>query len=129
MKIQTGYRGEVEYSKEDIITIEDSLYGFEDKNKFILIGNVEPELPFHWLQSIEDESVTFVITDPFLFVEKYDFEIDDVTVDQLNIESPEDLMIYTMAIIPELVEDITINLKSPLVLNIKERKAKQIILN
>jgi flagellar assembly factor FliW len=129
LKIQTDYRGEVEYSKEDIITIEDSLYGFEDKKEFILIGNVEPELPFHWLQSIEDENVTFVITDPFLFVEKYDFEIDDHTVDQLKIESPEDLMIYTMAIIPESVEDITINLKSPLVLNIKERKAKQIILN
>lgn len=129
MKIQTDYRGEVDYEKEDIIHIEDSIYGFEGKKEFILIGNVEPELPFHWLQSIEDDKVTFVITDPFLFVEQYDFEVDDLTVEQLNINEPEDIMVYTMVIIPEVVEEMTINLKSPLILNIKERKAKQVILN
>ena len=129
LKIQTDYRGEVEYEKEDIIHIEESLYGFEGFKDFILIGNVEPGLPFHWLQSIEDENVTFVITDPFLFVEKYDFELDEHTVDQLNIEAIEDILVYTTAIIPEKVEDITLNLKSPIIINLKERKGKQVILN
>ena len=129
MKIQTDYRGEVDYQEDDVIHMTDSLYGFEGVKKFILIANVEPGLPFHWLQSIEDESLTFVITDPFLFVEKYDFELDDRTVEQLNIESVEDILVYTTAIIPEKVEDITINLKSPIIINLKERKGKQVILN
>lgn len=129
MKLVTDYRGEVEYEKEDIIHFEDSMYGFDGKQDFLLIGNVEPELPFHWLQSIEDESLTFVITDPFLFVEKYDFELDDLTVEKLGIDNVEDIMIYTTVIIPENTEDITVNLKSPIIININDRKAKQVILN
>ena len=128
MKLVTDYRGEVEYTEDDIIEFVDPMYGFDEKTKFLLIGNVEPDLPFYWLQSIADETLTFVITDPFLFVEKYDFELDDFTVDQLDIESIEDLMVYTTVIIPENVEDITVNLKSQIIINTKERKAKQVIL-
>ena len=128
MKLVTDYRGEVEYTEEDIIEFVDAMYGFEDKTKFLLIGNVEPDLPFHWLQSLEDEKLTFVITDPFLFVDKYDFELDDFTVEQLEIESVEELMIYTTVIIPENVEEITVNLKSPIIVNAKKKIAKQIIL-
>ncbi len=128
MKLVTDYRGEVEYTEEDIIEFVDAMYGFEDKTKFLLIGNVEPDLPFHWLQSLEDEKVTFVITDPFLFVDKYDFELDDFTVEQLEIESVEELLIYTTVIIPENIEEITINLKSPIIVNAKKKIAKQIIL-
>lgn len=128
MKIITDYRGEVEYNEEDVIHFEDAMYGFDGKHDFLLIGNVEPDLPFYWLQSIEDESLTFVITDPFLFVEQYDFELDDFTVEQLAIESVEDIMIYTTVIIPENIEEITVNLKSPIVINANTRKAKQIIL-
>ncbi|MBN2794393.1 MAG: flagellar assembly protein FliW [Clostridia bacterium] len=129
MKIVTDYRGEVEYTEDDIIHFEDSMYGFDGKKDFLLIANIEPELPFHWLQSIEDESLTFVITDPFLFVEKYDFELDDLTVEKLNLNSVEDIMIYTTVIIPDSVEEITINLKSPIIININDRKAKQVILS
>jgi flagellar assembly factor FliW len=128
LKLVTDYRGEVEYTEEDIIEFVDAMYGFEDKTKFLLIGNVEPDLPFHWLQSLEDEKLTFVITDPFLFVDKYDFELDDFTVEQLEIESVEELMIYTTVIIPENVEEITVNLKSPIIVNAKKKIAKQIIL-
>lgn len=129
MKIVTDYRGEVEYTEDDIITINDGLYGFEGRTKFLLIANIEKELPFHWLQSIDDEKLVFVITDPFLFVENYDFNLDDLTVEQLEIKSVDDISIYTTVIIPEEAEGITVNLKSPIVINVKKRNAKQVILD
>lgn len=129
MNLTTDYRGEVTYEKEDIIRIEDGLYGFDHSNEFLLIGNVEPDLPFHWLQSLEEDQVVFVITDPFLFVDKYDFELDDLTVSQLEIESIEDIVVYTTVVIPEKVEEITVNLKSPIIINVKNRKAKQVVLD
>jgi flagellar assembly factor FliW len=129
LKLVTDYRGEVEYTEDDIIEFVDPMYGFDDKKNFLLIANIEPDLPFHWLQSLDDKTLTFVVTDPFLFVEKYDFELDDFTVEQLGINSIEDLMVYTTVIIPEEVENITINLKSPIILNTKKRTAKQVILN
>lgn len=129
MKLLTDYRGEIEYTEDDIIRFEDGLYGFEASHDFLLIGSEEPELPFHWLQSVEDEKLVFVITDPFLFVEDYDFELDDLTVKQLNINTVDDIILYSTVIIPEKVEEITVNLKSPLVININDRKAKQVILD
>lgn len=129
MKIVTDYRGEVEYTEDDIITINDGLYGFEGKTKFLLIANIEVDLPFHWLQSIDDEGLVFVITDPFLFVENYDFNLDDLTVEQLEIKTVDDISIYTTVIIPEEAEGITVNLKSPIVINVKKRNAKQVILD
>lgn len=129
MKLVTDYRGEVEYEAEDILTFEEGLYGFEDSKKFLLIANVEKELPFHWLQSLDDEGVVFVITDPFLFVEKYDFKLDDLTIQQLHVDSIEDIQVYSLVIVPKEVKDITVNLKSPLIININDRKAKQVILD
>lgn len=129
MKLVTDYRGEVEYTEEDIIKFVDPMYGFDEHLEYLLLGNVEPDLPFHWLQAIDGESVTFVIVDPFLFVENYDFELDDLTVEQLSIESIEDIMVYTTVVIPENIEEITVNLKSPVIINIKNKKAKQVILD
>lgn len=129
MKLVTEYRGEIEYSEDDIITIEDGMYGFSESKHFIMIANVEPELPFHWMQSVDDKELVFVVVDPFLFVEKYDFNIDDLSIEQLKLEKIEDLMVYTTVIIPEDVQNITINLKSPVIININERRAKQIILD
>lgn len=129
MRIVTDYRGEVEYSKEDVIRFEDGLYGFENSKNFILIGNMEKELPFHWLQSVDDENLVFVIVDPFLFVENYDFALDDLTVEQLDVKSVDDISVYTTVLIPGNVEEITVNLKSPIVINTVDRKAKQIILD
>lgn len=128
MKLVTDYRGEVEYSEEDIIVLDEGMYGFAGKTKFLLIGNIEPELPFHWFQSIEDESLVFVVVDPFLFVEAYDFKIDDWTVEQLEINKIEDLIIYNTVVIPEELTETTVNLKSPIVINVANKKAKQIIL-
>lgn len=128
LKIETDYRGEVEYTESDVIHFEESMYGFDGLRDFLLIGNSEEELPFHWLQSIEDSNLTFVITDPFLFVEEYDFELDEFTTEQLQLEDIGDLVVYTTVIIPENVEEVTVNLKSPIIINIRTKKAKQIIL-
>lgn len=129
MNIVTDYRGVVEYSEEDIITFADGLFGFEQYQRFILIANEERELPFHWLQSVEEESLTFVITDPFLFVEHYDFEIDEHVEERLALENVDDILIYSTVVIPEFVEEITISLRSPIVINTKNRMAKQVILD
>jgi len=128
LKIETDYRGEVEYTESDVIHFEESMYGFDGLRDFLLIGNLEEELPFHWLQSIEDSNLTFVITDPFLFVEEYDFELDEFTTEQLQLENIADLIVFTTVIIPENVEEVTVNLKSPIIINTKTKKAKQIIL-
>lgn len=128
MKIDTKIVGMVEYTLEDIIHFEEGLYGFTTMKKFVLITNPEEDLPFHWLQSVDDENLSFIVTSPFLFVKDYDFEVSDLVVEKLDIKSHEDVEVYTITVIPNSVENTTINLKAPLLINKKNRKGKQVIL-
>lgn len=128
MIIQTEYLGEVEVTEEDIYTFEEGLYGFPDSKRFVFVGALTAEFPFIWMQSIDDQTV-FVVTDPFLFKENYDFAINGATVDALELKGVEEASVYATVVIPEDILDITANLKSPILINARTKKGKQLILN
>lgn len=127
--VNTAYFGELEYEQENVIKFKEGILGFENKSEYVLILNTDPELPFHYLQSVEDSELMFIATSPHYFVSDYDFEIPDSVVEFLGIENPEDVMIYTLTVIPEETEKTSINLKAPLVINLKNKHAKQVVLD
>lgn len=129
MKIKTNHSGTVEYQVEDIINFEGGLLGFESESQFLLIASQEPELPFYYLQSVTRQDLAFIVTSPFLFVKDYDFEISDATIDKLEIENARDVTVYSMTIIPDDIEKTSINLVAPILINQKNKKAKQVILD
>jgi flagellar assembly factor FliW len=129
MKIMTDYMGEVEYSENDVIAFEDGLYGFEDNKRFMIIRNSEAEHPFSYLQSLDDENLSFVVTDPFQFVDSYEFDLPDTVVESLGIREAEDVIVQNIVVIPDSVRDTTINLAAPIIINLKASKAKQVIIN
>ena len=128
MKINTPYLGEVEYKKDEIITFEKGLYGFEEKQEFLLINLEDPEFPFDWLQSIDDEKLSFIITSPFLFVKDYDFNLPDDIAKSLGIEKPKDALIFSTVVLNEDLEKSTMNLQAPIIINRESKKGRQIIL-
>ncbi len=130
MKLQTSYIGEVEYNEGEIITFPEPILGFENLTKYILVGAITDEFPFLWLQSVEDENVVFILTNPFLFVEDYDFNIGDSSIKLLQTDKPEDIEVLTMIVIPSGdTSRITTNLKSPIVINVEKRIATQVVLD
>ncbi len=129
MKIQTDYMGVVEYTEEDIIEMPIGMYGFPESKKYILIGAMTVEFPFVWFQSISEPEVSFILTDPFLFVDDYNFEIDDDVVNNLGINSVEDVKVFTTVTIKENIEESTINLKSPIIINQEKRKSEQVVID
>ncbi len=129
MKITTDYLGEIEYTQDDIIYMQRGLYGFEELQEYILVKNPDEDMPYMWLQSIVDEKICFIVTNPFYFVSNYDFELPDVAVKHLELSDIADIQILSMIVIPEEVKNTTMNLKSPIIINNKIRKAEQIILD
>ena len=103
MIIQTEVLGEVKYEASDIIQFEDGIYGFEDKKQFILVGISDTELPFQWLQSLDDEQLSFIVTTPFAFHSEYDFEIPQQVIEQLAIESADDLTVLSFVVLKRYV--------------------------
>ncbi|MBM7561323.1 flagellar assembly protein FliW [Fusibacter tunisiensis] len=132
MKLTTQHLGELEYEEVDVIHFDDAIPGFEELHKYIIIPSGDAELPFHYLQSVEEADLAFIVTDPFLFVENYDFELPDADAEKLGVASEADaekLIVYAIATIPENVDDTTINIVAPILINIESKKGIQLVLN
>lgn len=128
MKLNTKHFGEIEITEDGIIIFEDGIPGFRDIKKYVIIKNPNPELPFNWLQGVDKTDLAFVIVNPFLFKEDYQFDIPQNTIDELEIGSINDVFILCIVTIPENLSDTTMNLKAPVIINTKIKKGKQIVL-
>lgn len=128
MKLETRMFGTIEYTMEDIISFESGLYGFEDEREFLYVQSEDEQLQFNWLQSIKTPDLTFIVTVPHLFVENYEFDIEDQVTETLKIEDPKQLSIMSIVNIGEEVERATINIKAPLLINVETKTGRQVIL-
>lgn len=126
MKINTNFFGEIEIDEKEIITFEKGMIGFEDIKKFALVG--EEDLFVEWLQSI-DEPTSFAVMDPFIAYTEYSFDIPDKVLEELNIKDKSEILIRTVVVIPEDITKIRTNLQAPVIINTKEKKAMQILLD
>lgn len=129
MKLITDYVGEIEYEKNEVIHFPEGVFGFEDSKNFIIVGEIVKEFPFVWLQSIDEAHVVFVLTNPFLFVENYDFELAERDLKTLKTDKIGDINVYTTVVIPAESKKATINLKSPIVINTDKMIGLQAILD
>jgi len=129
MKLNTRHFGEIEINDNDIVTFSNGLLAFEDQKRFIIIENPDKEVPFHWLQSIDDGDITFVIINPFIFKKDYEFDIPQSVTDKLGIEEEKDVSVYTIVVVPEDISKMTANLSGPIIINSIKKLGKQIILD
>lgn len=128
MELRTKYHGIRFYEEKDIITFKKGIPGFEDLKKFIIFTAEENKL-FYILQSIEDMSVGIVLVSPFNVAKEYEFKLDDGKLKELNIKGEEDVLVLNTVTLNSKLEDITVNLKAPIVINIKEKVGEQLILD
>jgi flagellar assembly factor FliW len=128
MRLRTKYHGTRFYKEKDIITFKRGIPGFQNLKKFIIFAAEENKL-FYILQSIEDLSVGIVLVSPFNVVKEYEFELNDDRLKELNIKSEEDVLVLNTVTLSSKLENITVNLKAPLVININEKIGEQIILD
>ena len=127
MKITTKFLGEIEIEKQEILTFEQGLLGFEDYKKFILLP-IDANLPLVLLQSVDQMEIGFIIAYPFVFKKDYSFDISEEDREQLQIEKEEDALVYAVVTIKENFQDSTINLLAPLIINMDKKLGKQIVL-
>lgn len=128
MKLETKYHGIQEYHEKDIIIFNKGLPGFENLNKFIIFP-VEDNEVFNIVHSIEDSSVGFIVTSPFNVMNDYELKLNDELVKRLKIETEEDVLVLNTVTLSSKVEDITTNMRAPIIINTKEKLGEQLVLN
>lgn len=128
MEIQTSHFGIVEIDDNKILTFESGIPGLEEYKRFALISN-EDSKPVCWLQSVDCMQVSLPVVDPFVVCKDYSFDISDEDSKLLAIDQVNDVYILCILVIPRDSEEITINLAAPIVINVQNSKACQIILD
>lgn len=128
-KVNTARFGEIEADEEKILRFKEGIPAFEDEHEFLLVP-YEKESPILFMQSLKSPDLAFLVTSPFIFFPDYSFEIDDEVTEDLDIKSNEDLLIYSILTVPNGdVKKMTANLMAPVVINIKNMFAKQVVLD
>ena len=127
MEIQSKLLGKVEYEAENIIHFPEGLIGIPDKKNFLLIEK-EDFKPFSYLQSVDDPTFILIVVNPMIIEKEYKFSIFKGDMDAIDIIDENDFSLLAIVIFAQKLEDITINLKAPLLINIHSKKALQVIL-
>jgi len=127
MQLNTVHFGEIEYSEDEVIYFPEGIPGFEDTKKYILIGNESDDAVFFWLQSVDAPELCFVVTDPFMIYDGYGVDVEDEDVELLELTDPKKVLTLTIVVIPENINEIRVNLKAPILINMEKKLGKQII--
>ncbi|MED3792911.1 flagellar assembly protein FliW [Niallia alba] len=128
MKIATKYHGEKEIQEKEVITFPQAIPGFPDEKEFVLLP-LDDDGQFNVLQSLENQQLAFVLSNPFTFFKEYDFSLEEYIVELLEIESEEDILVFSILTVHDPFEKTTANLQAPIIINNKKNMAKQVILN
>jgi flagellar assembly factor FliW len=125
--IQTSRFAEIDVDESKIIEMKSGILGFNHLDRFVMIIHEEGS-PFHWFQSLEDGSIAFIIMNPFIIKSDYEPEIDDQTLEMLEVNKAEDIELMVILTICSAPVKITANLRAPLVINKQKKLASQVVL-
>lgn len=129
MRINTVRFGEVEIEEERIFNFVLPIIGFNELKKFVIL-DLNQDSFFKWLQSVEDPALAFPIVSVFSMNVDYSIDLPDNVVEVLKITNVESLLVMNIASIPqENPHGTTINLLAPLIFNLDEQLAGQVILS
>ena len=124
MLVQSTRFGELEVAEEQIMDFPEGLLGFPDEKKFALM-EYKPESPFYILQSMADPDLTFLMINPFAFFNDYDFHMDDALMAEIGLTADNPPTVFNIVTVRDKLESMTVNLAGPVLVNIRDRKAAQ----
>ena len=128
IKVKTTRFGDLEIADKDMLTLPQGLVGFPELKRYVLLDH-DKESPFKWLQSLDDGEIAFVLINPLMFKPDYTVEVAEGEVSDLELTNEEDAVISVIVTMPNNPQNMTANLKAPLIFNLKNRHGKKIILN
>ncbi len=127
--MKTKYFGEVTFSRDEILTFDNGIFGFENSKKFALMNFEDGTDAMVCLQSTEDEDLAFVLMNPFFLMPDYQPEIKDSDIKALEVDkNTKGVLYYVVCVVRDSVSDSTVNFRCPIVINPETKKAVQVIL-
>lgn len=127
MLVQTGRFGSLEVAEADLISITGGILGFPEYTKFCLVDPGDDVLII-WLQSLENPELAIPLLEPKIFKADYTVRLSAAELRELRLDNVNQSAVFTLLTIGDDIAQMTANLKAPLVINLREKLAKQVVL-
>lgn len=130
IELDVTYRGEKQVltvDEDDVITFPEGFIGFAKWRRFVLLEDAE-EAPLAVLQSVDDPSISLLVTDPWHICRDYKCEPGPGEMRALGLDRVEDARILCTLAAKEGPVSVTANLLGPIIINPRTKVARQIVL-
>jgi flagellar assembly factor FliW len=128
MMIETSRFGSIAVSENDIITFPEGMLGFSKIDQYVLVERADDSL-FIWLQALKKPTVAFPLLEPQILERNYRVEMIDEDLKTIRMKDLKHSKVFSIITIPTDPTKMTANLKAPVVINVKDKLAKQVILH
>ena len=125
IKFQSTRFGELEVSVSSVISFPSGIIGFSSDHRFVIL---EHNPPFSWLQAVDNPSLAFVVVNAAEFGDSYCFDL-PVGDRYIDLKKDDEVAIINLVSVRSDPTLSTVNLKAPIVVNLKNMSARQIVLD
>jgi flagellar assembly factor FliW len=126
MLIRTTRFGSLEVDARDVVRFPSGLLGLDDCKQWTLLADAQNGA-LGWLQSTTRPEVALAVVTPRRFVPDYQFRVYRSELNALRLERIQDAQV--LVIVGKGDHGVTLNLKAPVVINVPQRLARQVIAN
>lgn len=115
---------------DTLFTFPEGIAGFEHCRRFKVFHEEGSAAKVFWLQSVDDSAVMFPIVAPEALDIEYQIELSDADCALIGLQSAEDVVVVIIVYRNDSENGmIAANTRSPVILNVKSRKAMQKVLH
>ncbi|HFL3158319.1 TPA: flagellar assembly protein FliW [Clostridioides difficile] len=109
------------------VTLKKGILGFEDLKEYELL-DIENEDLLKEFNSTEEDCIGFIVVSPFEIIKEYEIVLNQETIEKLEVKSPNDIILLNIITVGQTLEESTVNMKAPIVINVRNNCGMQIIL-
>ncbi|MDH3222615.1 MAG: flagellar assembly protein FliW [Gemmatimonadota bacterium] len=119
--------GEVKVSEDSALDFPGGVLGFPEAHAFALVSTSREG--FYWLQSLDHDTLTFLLVDPFLHIPDFSIHLPDEEMGVLGTDAGEIVVLGIVTLPANPDAPLTVNLQGPLVINAKRGVGRQLVLD
>jgi flagellar assembly factor FliW len=125
MKISSRF-GPIDIDADDIVCFPEGLFGLEQCRQWVLLADRQSDA-LVWLQSVERSELALPLASPRRFVPGYQIRVARRELAPLELEDVSSARV--LVIVGRTARGISLNLKAPLVVNLRRHLGRQVITN
>lgn len=125
MLIESTRFGRLDVRDDTVLAFPDGLIGLPG-TRYALIAQSD-RTPFYWLHSADHPNVAVPVTMPWLFFADYEVRVPDEDAVQLMLGDLGSAEIFCVVRAAAALEEFTINLAGPVIVNAERKLGRQII--